>query len=86
MTGGSTGSPRAVGIPFVLSPSKGEPVIFSRHRERHWTQVLIDHNVKKLSPGEVAEVSLQVQMEDESGHQLEIEVVVIPILRIDSIN
>ena len=36
-------------------------------------KVLIDDNVKQLSPGEVVESSIEVQMEDESGHQLEIE-------------
>ena len=41
------------------------------------SQVVIDDNLKQLSPGEVVESQVQVQMEDESGHQLQIEVAVI---------
>ena len=37
-------------------------------------QVLIDDNVKQLSPEEVVESDSQVQIEDESGHQLQLEV------------
>ncbi len=39
-------------------------------------QVLIDEKVKQLSSGEIAVSKIQVQMEDESGHQLQIEVAV----------
>ena len=36
-------------------------------------QVLIDDNLKQLSPGEVVQSTVQIQMEDGPGYQLEIE-------------
>ena len=37
------------------------------------SQVVIDDNVKQLDPGEVVESTLQIQIEDEPGHQVQIE-------------
>ena len=38
------------------------------------SQVVIDDNVKQLDPGEVVETSLQIQMEDNSGYQVQVEI------------